>query len=250
MKAYRIVCLILLSAIFTFAARNVVQACYDGPEIEIISPENKTYATNSIPLIFTIDKPAVWISWIGYSLDGQENVTICCNTTLTDLQDGAHDVVVYANDTCGRMGVSNKVCFGVDTTPPNITDVSQMPDADNVLPIDTVKVNATVTDNFSGVKQVILNYTTGNGTWITVNMSNLEENVWNGTIPAFEYCTWVNYTIMAEDNVGNTATTEEVYGYQYQYHVIPEFSQILVLLMPMAATLLTALLYKRRKHSL
>ena len=167
MKIYRIVCLILLSTVFVFATSKSVQGCYHGLEIEIISPENKTYATDSIPLIFTINNAACWIR---YSLDGQENVTISGNYTLTDLSDGAHDVVVYAKDTCCKIGVSNKVCFGVDTTPPNITDVVQIPSADNVSSEDAVKVNATVTDNFSGVKQVTLNYTNGNGTWITANM--------------------------------------------------------------------------------
>lgn len=227
-----------------FVASKHAHSCYCGLTIEIISPENKTYATNSIPLIFTINKEA---SWIGYVLDGQENVTICGNVTLIDLSDGAHDVIVYAKDKCCKVGVSNKVCFGVDTTPPNITDVSQIPSADNVFPGDIVKVNATVTDNFSGVKQVILDYTNGNGTWANVDMTNLEGNIWNGTIPAFEYCTWVNYTITAEDNVENIATTEEIYGYQYQYHVISEFPPTLILPILMTASVLTALFYKRKR---
>jgi hypothetical protein len=65
-------------------------------------------------------------------------------------------------------------------------------------------------------------------------------------IPSFEYCTWINYTITAEDNVGNKITTE-VYGYHVQSSVIPEFS-ILILPMLVAGALLTALFYKR-KHS-
>jgi hypothetical protein len=128
--------------------------------------------------------------------------------------------------------------------PPNITDVSQIPNADSVFEEDIVKVNATVTDNFSGVKQVLLNYTNGNGTWIMVNMTNLGGNIWNGTIPSFEYGTWINYTITAEDNVGNMKTTE-VYSYHLQ--MIPEYSA-LILPMLAAGTLLTALFYKR-KHS-
>jgi len=117
-----------------------------------------------------------------------------------------------------------------DTTPPVIEDVYQQPDKDSVYPDNQVEVYANVTDNpcGSGIKQVILNYTNGNGTWIPVNMTNLEGKTWNGTIRAFPYCTNVTYVIMAEDKAGNSITTEEM-GYTYQYHVVPEFPSLLIL---------------------
>ena len=147
---------------------------------------------------------------------------------------GSYDGKVYA--------------FGPDTTPPNIPDVSQFPFKNNVTPEDEVQVNATVTDDLSGVKQVTLNYTDGNGTWINVDMTNLEGKVWNVTIPKFPYCTNVTYAIMAEDNANNTITTEEM-GYEYKYHVIPEFpSFIIIPLFMIATSLLFALC--RRKHIL
>ncbi|MDH5391366.1 MAG: M28 family metallopeptidase, partial [Candidatus Bathyarchaeota archaeon] len=65
----------------------------------------------------------------------------------------------------------------IDTTPPNITGVSQTPTKNNVLPRDEVKVNATVTDVVSGVERVALNYTNGNGTWVIAEMTNLEANL-------------------------------------------------------------------------
>jgi len=222
---------------------NIVYFTVDTtlPFIEIISPENKTYAMNSVPLNFTINKE---MSWIGYSLDGQTNVTIAGNTTLTDLLDGSHYVIVYANDTFGDMGSSNIVYFTVDSTPPNITVVSQIPPEDNVLPVDEVRVNATVTDDLSTLKRVTLNYTINNGTWFSEEMTNLEGNIWNATIPAFPYCTNVNYTIIAEDNVGNTITTEEI---GYKYHVIPEFPSLIILPLFMITTLLAIIVYRRKR---
>jgi hypothetical protein len=135
-----------------------------------------------------------------------------------------------------------------DWTAPSITNVFQTP-LDNVLPEDEVKINATVVDYGSGVKQVTLNYTNDNGTWISLNMTNLEGNVWNATIPQFAYCTNVTYIIIAEDNVGNTITTAQVLGYEYQYHVIPEFPSFLILPLFIMATLLIVIIY-RRKHSM
>jgi hypothetical protein len=52
-------------------------------------------------------------SWIGYCLDRPANVAITGNTTLTELAEGSHSIVVYANDTAGNMGASETVFFTV-----------------------------------------------------------------------------------------------------------------------------------------
>ncbi len=81
-----------------------------APTIEILSPQNRTYTTSSVPLTFTVNDYSP-ISWMGYSLDNQPNATITGNTTLSGLALGTHDITVYANDTYGNMGSSNKVYF-------------------------------------------------------------------------------------------------------------------------------------------
>ncbi len=86
--------------------------------ISILSPENKTYTVDDVPLDFTVSELT---SWIGYSLDSQANVTITGNTTLFDLADGSHSIVVYANDTAGNMGASDKIFFTVAIPPPEYT---------------------------------------------------------------------------------------------------------------------------------
>jgi|GEM_PF-2753902 len=70
------------------------------PAITILSPENKTYTANDIPLIFTVDKP---IPWMAYSLDGQNPVTIAGNTSLHRLSEGPHNLIVYVKDTLGNL---------------------------------------------------------------------------------------------------------------------------------------------------
>jgi parallel beta-helix repeat protein len=80
------------------------------PAISIISPENKTYTISNVSLTLTVSKPT---SWIGYSLDGQANVTITGNTTLSGLPDGLHSLIVYANDTDGKTGTSETVYFTI-----------------------------------------------------------------------------------------------------------------------------------------
>jgi N-acetylneuraminic acid mutarotase len=81
------------------------------PEIKIVSPENQKYNESSVPLIFTVNKP---VNWTGYSLDGQDNVTISGNTTITDLPNGLHNVTVYARDEFDNMGASETISFSVE----------------------------------------------------------------------------------------------------------------------------------------
>jgi len=55
---------------------------------------------------------------MGYSLDGQDNVTVSGNTTLTELMNGLHNVTVYALDEFENIGVSETVYFTVDVPEP------------------------------------------------------------------------------------------------------------------------------------
>jgi N-acetylneuraminic acid mutarotase len=80
------------------------------PAISIVSPENKTYTVSNVSLTFAVDKP---VSWMGYSLDKQANVTVIGNITLTDMPNGYHNLTVYANDTSGNMGASETMYFTV-----------------------------------------------------------------------------------------------------------------------------------------
>ena len=92
------------------------------PKVTILSPENATYGVTNISLIFTVNET---VSWMGYSLDGAANITITGNTTLTGLSLGSHNIIVYANDTAGNMGASNKVYFTIaEEAPPVITILS------------------------------------------------------------------------------------------------------------------------------
>jgi hypothetical protein len=82
----------------------------EQPKLDIVTPESKIYNETSIPLVFSTKQA---VSWIGYSLDGKDNVTITGNTTLTGLSNGKHNVTVYANDTYGNMGVPETVTFTI-----------------------------------------------------------------------------------------------------------------------------------------
>jgi parallel beta-helix repeat protein len=78
--------------------------------ISIASPENTTYTTTDVALDFTVTEAT---SWIKYGLDGQENVTITDDITMSDLAEGAHSVTVYAQDTEGETVASATVQFTI-----------------------------------------------------------------------------------------------------------------------------------------
>ena len=82
------------------------------PKISILSPENVTYAVNNVTLTLTVNKTATWIA---YSLDGQEQVTISENTTLSNLPDGSHNITLYAKDEFETMGSSKTIHFKIET---------------------------------------------------------------------------------------------------------------------------------------
>jgi hypothetical protein len=145
------------------------------------------------------------------------------------------------------MGWSNITWFAVDTTPPTITDVYQDPPSNDVLPVDTVSINVTVSDAVSGVKQVILSYTANNGTWFSVNATNVGQNIFNAAIPPFPSGTNVTYIVTAVDNANNTISTQQM-GYKYQYHVVPELPTMLTLFLMMASTLFATVVYKRMRE--
>jgi len=197
------------------------------PEADLISGDNPAY--------------------IGYVSIGESRTV---NWTLVFVAGGIFDLDVNvtgynAFNTTEYLERHGYAPVMVDTTPPSITDVSQFPLGNNVLPEDEVRVNATVIDYLSEVKEVTLNFTNGHGTWITVDMTPLEADIWNSTIPAFPCGTNVTYIIIAEDIVNNT-TTEDLW-YRSDYSVIPEFLSIMLMPLFMMATLI-AVMIRRREH--
>jgi hypothetical protein len=79
------------------------------PSIEVASPENTTYNENIIPLSFVTEH----VSQITYNIDGQDNVTISGNTTISSLSNGLHNITFCASDTFGNFGSPETINFTV-----------------------------------------------------------------------------------------------------------------------------------------
>ena len=85
------------------------------PKVSVVSPLNETYSESNISLSFAIDRP---FNWEGYILDGQSNVTISGNTTISNIGYGSHSITVYANSTFGIIGASKTIDFNVVKSKP------------------------------------------------------------------------------------------------------------------------------------
>ena len=89
------------------------------PQVNIISPENKSY--REIVLEYTTNKG---VNWIGYSIDEHANVTVTSTITIRGLSQGGHKIVMYANDSQGNIGASNTVNFSIDSVAPIVVFLS------------------------------------------------------------------------------------------------------------------------------
>ena len=82
---------------------------WGAPQVTLFNIGNLT-SSEPFSLNFSINKPSVWT---GYSLDGQDNVTVSGNVTLGELASGLHNVTVYAKDVFGYVGVSETIFFTI-----------------------------------------------------------------------------------------------------------------------------------------
>jgi len=86
-----------------------------SPEIKLVSPENQTYQSASIPLEFSSNEP---LSRMFYSLDDAGVTEVSGNTTLTGLSLGPHNLTIYATNEAGNAGISQTICFAIEEAEP------------------------------------------------------------------------------------------------------------------------------------
>ncbi len=144
-----------------------------APVITVNSPSNLTYNVANVSASISVSENAS-LAW--YSLNGSANVSmgnislVAWNSTLINLLDGAYNIVFYANDSSGNIGVSSVIYFSVNTAAPDTVPP--------VITIDTI-FNATYYTSTS----LILNVT------------------------ANENLTWAGYTLNGSSVVALTNTT-------------------------------------------
>jgi parallel beta-helix repeat protein len=85
-------------------------------QVTLLQPENKSYESNMLPLVFFSTAPELWM---GYSLDSQENVTVQGDAVLKNLTEGGHRLVVYAGQDENGVCAYETVIFTIEETETN-----------------------------------------------------------------------------------------------------------------------------------
>jgi hypothetical protein len=178
--------------------------------------------------------------------------------TPTNLTEGNYTVVaetsalVDENDTLNNVGASDPILIKADDTAPVIGFPIQDPPADRVHDDDFVRIDVNVSDEASGVLQVLIeyqyhwaDYTTE---WFEAIMSNYENQVYSYVIARRDVGDVVSYGIRAYDRAGHESLRDNA-GRYYVYTVIaiPEFPSSVLLVFLMLLSTLVALAPKRNR---
>jgi len=190
------------------------------PKITILSPENKTY--NEVALDFNINRD---VQWIGYCIDGKENVTVASGLQLSGLTHGSHYITVYANDTSGNMAASEIIYFSIDKLGPEIVIITPKNQS-----YDTTDMQLTFTIN---EPVTYLAYILDNQEIVPI--------VGNVTLVALSNGGH-RLTIYAADELGNTSN-ETIYFSIATFPVLAVIAAIVIIIIMVA---IGYILFKRR----
>lgn len=108
-------------------------------QVTLLRPENKSYGSNTLPLVFFSTAPELWM---GYSLDSQQKVTVQGEVVLENLVEGIHRLTVYAGEKSG-VCASETVYFTINKTEtteiePDTTELEQIePESTEIEPEPT-----------------------------------------------------------------------------------------------------------------
>lgn len=232
------------------------------PTANILSPTATEYdGTVAVPIELSCDDP--WYDEMVYRIydetDGEwltvNNVTYDGETEVSLERHHIYTLHVWAKDLVMEGGAyptsraivqmeETSVQFNtnLDTTAPEISNI-------NVTENTTINFTATVTDDWSGVNKVTLNYTYSdeNGTQNnSICMAIIEGNVWSAAIPVFAGNTTVTYTITAEDNYRNEVTTNEMeYTYVYLDSKTSSELPLIPIIAVVAVAVVATLIYRK-----
>ena len=161
------------------------------PVINVFSPQNKTYGTNSVLLNVTktdyTSYPPYGGSPLGFIFDNSSRYF--GNDVIPDLVDGLHQLTALAN------GFNNvTVFFTIDTTPPNILDLS----------IEN--------KTYSGVDLPLTFSTNESTSWVGYSLDSQANVTVNGNF-TLEGLTEGTHSIViyANDNVGNMGKSDTAF---------------------------------------
>jgi hypothetical protein len=196
------------------------------PDLQVLSPENKTYASNNLTLVLSVNRPT---TWIGYSLDDQANITVTGDTELNELSEGEHSITVYVNDTFGNLVSSVPVQFSVDTFAPQIAVLS---------PENKTYGGSDIQSVFTVDEPV---------SWMSYSLDGEDNVTVTGNVTLAVLSTGShNITFYAIDLVGNTGASGTVYFEIAPFPTVP----VVAVAVTITITAAAAYLFLKRKKTI
>jgi parallel beta-helix repeat protein len=103
-------------------------------QVTLLRPENKSYESNTLPVVFFSTATE---GWMGYSLDSQQNVTVQGEAVLENLTEGTHRLTVYAGQNESGACASETVYFTITTEATETEPETTEPEPIEPAPIAT-----------------------------------------------------------------------------------------------------------------
>ncbi|MCK5624259.1 hypothetical protein KAI04_00265 [Candidatus Pacearchaeota archaeon] len=149
------------------------------PTIQVQSPTNNSYTVSTIYFNATASETIdTWI--VNYN---GTNITHTINTSL-EVEDGNHNLLLYANDSANNFGLNDTIYFTVDTQEPSLSN--EFSNETEISQNELFCLNITVTDSLNSIDTVYA-------------------EVWDTS-------SWANYS-MSEDGTSCSGTSiDGIYG--------------------------------------
>jgi len=190
---------------------NIISVIVDNtpPTIEILQPLDRSLVSGLV--LVEVYAEDTNFEHIELKIDDDTHVweakTQVYVWNTKESSDGIHRIVLTAVDKAGNMAEKQITVF-VDNTVPIINNVTWTPKTPTAN--ETVIVSAQITDEGSGIENVLLWFKRLGGDWQKKPMT-LEDGNWTATIPGFEESVTVIFFVECVDKAGNTARSTENY---------------------------------------
>ncbi len=186
---------------------------FQGTSFSDFNETNYTFSIDTQPPIVTINTPiananlsgTVTLNWtiddltfeqVWYSLDGGANITLTGKSNSTNISistEGSHTMILYANDSFGRIS-SQTVSFTIDKTPPVLNVI--LPLNTTIANKNNTFLNYTISDNVTSVESVLYSL----DGQANISLPKVDTN----TTISFEYPGKHILIIYANDSAGNS----------------------------------------------
>ncbi len=129
---------------------------------------------------------------------------------VSTLAEGAHMVIVFANDTKGNLNSSETVTFTVDNTPPAVTLNSPASGSTYSLGASNQTFNATVRDTSLSIHTVLFSFDNASGTGFNITAVN-QSGYWVASYNISLLADGTNFVhLFSNDSAGNLNNTEQL----------------------------------------